>query len=502
MKANYTDSCFIIIKNKRLEFENSSVAVESFVLKRLNHYKVENVKFLDSIDELEIYVPTLFNSNYQFAVIVDIMAPIVDFEILNSVLEIASNNHFDNYVIRGAVPGTEVKFLLNLNSIKKTFSTVKSKLEINNLSQYVFHATTQIEHNNQLNLYKYKRLKLFLLLINKVQYLYQYSVDEIMNLLNTDEIYNLMIGFGEEVRLLHYENCPHCKSQLQPLYNTSSQPICGYVSSKRPHYRECDKCGLVVPSPFIHDEDIYKVYDKWDKQDFVVSTNNPYTNDSIRCDFSKIVIHLPENCNSLDIGGGVGNFSKYLSSQYPKWDVTHSDFAIKSQISGNFKCRTLDFTNNQIGHQEYNLITAWEVIEHIPFHKFSFVIENIWKALKPGGYFVFSTPDFDSPLCRSLDFYSMGLPFHYTVLGEKWLTNYFKNSNLFEITDTKHCSDFLDDSVNWYAYAEKTSANEAIRGTYTLLKKIFENDSDKSLSKKLTNCGIGTEVIMILKKIN
>jgi 2-polyprenyl-3-methyl-5-hydroxy-6-metoxy-1,4-benzoquinol methylase len=250
----------------------------------------------------------------------------------------------------------------------------------------------------------------------------------------------------------------------------------------------------------VHEDDVHRIYDTWDKQDFVTSTNNPYTKSSVRCDFSQILGSLPEKPSTLDLGGGVGNFSKYLAAEYPAWDVTHSDFEIKASIEGPITSRALDFTNDEIGVEQYDLVTAWEVIEHVPYHRLSFVLDNIWRSLKPGGFFVFSTPDFDSPLCKSFDFYALCPPFHYLVFGEKWLKRYFVDSSIFEIHETKHCSDFLDDANNWYSYGAKTCPTMAMRGTAKLLHAIFEMDTDGAIQKKLASQGIGTELVMTLRK--
>jgi 2-polyprenyl-3-methyl-5-hydroxy-6-metoxy-1,4-benzoquinol methylase len=279
-----------------------------------------------------------------------------------------------------------------------------------------------------------------------------------------------------------------------------SQPFCGYLPAERPMYHECESCGLVVQSPSVHEDDVHAIYDKWDRQDFVASTNNPYTTDSIRCDFSLILPQLSPNTRTLDLGGGVGNFSKFLRETYPDWDITHSDFEIKAQSSDGVKARTLDFTRNPIGKGQYDLITAWEVIEHVPYHKLSFVLQNIYEALAPGGFFVFSTPNFDSPVCKSFDFYALCPPFHYLVFGERWLRRYFAESQLFDVYDVKHCSDFLDDALNWYGYGIKTCPTMAMRGTAELLRAVFEMDTDKSIRNRLANAGMGAEIIMTLKK--
>lgn len=496
---DFSKFTFCVIKNARLDFRNSSEAVEAFIAKRMECFSAKHEFFSDRAS-LELYIRNLQKSSQTtitHLVLMDIMCPFTDFELVEYMSSVLIKNNNDFCKPEGAVPGTEVIGILSLDQLDKNipFEISSFVAERNKSIQW----RTQEKFNNQLNLYKYKRLKLFLELIRQYE-IYELSVSEIIAFLSKDDVLKLLLNFGNQARQFSYEKCPHCQGSLSPLTNTMSQPFCGYIPSNRSIYHECIGCGLVVLSPAVDENDVHMIYDEWDKQDFVRSTNNPYNKDSIRCNFEKITDLIPEKARSLDLGGGIGNFSKFLLSQYPNWIVTHSDFEIKAEAGDGIISRSLDFTQSPIGDEEYNLITAWEVIEHVPYHKLEFILNNIWKALKPGGFFIFSTPDFDSPLCKSFDFYALCPPFHYLVFGEKWLRSYFENMNQFDIYDIKHCSDFLDDALNWYSYGEVTCPSMAIRGTSTLLRRIFELDSDGNLRKALSGSGIGTEVVMTLRK--
>lgn len=164
-------------------------------------------------------------------------------------------------------------------------------------------------------------------------------------------------------------------------------------------------------------------------------------------------------------------------------------------INDGIGVRVLDFANDQIEKNAFDLITAWEVIEHIPFSKFDFAINNIKQALKSDGIFVFSTPDFDSPLCKTNDFFAICPPFHYTVFGTKWLEQYFTNSN-WEIIGYWSCSDFLDDSDMWCKYLEKTAPSFQLREGAKILGKLFSINSNREI---LLEAGYGTEVIFAVK---
>lgn len=499
MTAKFSQHHFCVAGNARLAFENSAPRVEGFVGARLRHHGVRH-EFCADWSALERRVDELLKSppsGTEFIVIADVMNPFTDFALLECMTETLRRTQAAFCRCDGPVPGTEMRAVLSVAAFKDTAFSLAA---VDGKDGVMVRWETQAKYNNQLNLYKYKRLKMFLALAQRFYDLPRLSVPELMARLTSDDAFALLAAFGDDLRQISYDKCPHCEGCLAPLANTMSQPFCGYLPVERPLYHECESCGLVVLSPAVHDDDVHAIYDKWDKQDFVASTNNPYTMDSIRCDFSRILPQLPHKVRSLDLGGGVGNFSKFLHATYPDWNVTHSDFEIKAHASAGVTARTLDFTRDPIGKEQYDLITAWEVIEHVPFHKLGFVLQNIHDALAPGGFFVFSTPDFDSPVCKSFDFYALCPPFHYLVFGERWLRRYFAESALFAVHDVKHCSDFLDDALNWYGYGSKTCPSMAMRGTAELLRAVFEMDADKSIRNRLVADGMGTEVIMTLKK--
>ncbi len=281
------------------------------------------------------------------------------------------------------------------------------------------------------------------------------------------------------------------------------QPLTGYMPQSRPLYYECESCELIVTSPTIHEDNVHLIYDKFDQEDFKISTQSPINESSPRCNFTVIKETLPVNTSFLDLGGGVGLFSQFIKTTYPGWSVTHSDFEGKTNTQlepQGIKTRKLNFLKECIGDEDYDLITAWEVVEHIPYTKLSSFFDNVFNALKPGSCFIFSTPDFDSPLCKTLDFYTIGTPFHYTVFGEKWLRNYFEKLDKWKYLPHRSCSDLLNDAEMWFDYASKSCPSLQLRSTSRILKEIFALDKSKSLRNALLNRGFGTEVIITLQK--
>lgn len=492
---------FVIVTHPRLDFRNAKSPVADFVLRRIQFEGVSEIRFVEDMNSARTAVASMIDQSAAgFIVISDIMNPIIDCDLVQSMIGCLERTDASLCLCDGAIPGTQVELVLNAARMQQLPEDL-SDPAVTTVRQRWF---SQDRFNNQFNLYKYKRLKLFLCLLEHLDRMHEMSIEEFISTLESEKIFSMLAAFGEAVRLVRYERCPHCNGQLTPLPMRMSQPFCGYLPASRPLYHECEKCGLVVASPAVHEDDVPRVYDEFDKQDFVVSLNNPYDGNSPRCDFSAFEGHFPENAKTIDLGGGIGRFSEFVKDTHPAWVVTHSDFAIKRnehlQERG-IQTRELNFLKEPIGRESYHLITAWEVIEHIPYHRLADIFENIYQALVPGGYFVFSTPDFDSPLCRSYDFFAMCPPFHFLVFGERWLRNYFSKSPKWNYCKSRGCSDFLDDAVMWSNYGAKTCPSFQLRAASNIFSGMFKADQSGEMRRTLLRQGFATEVIITLQKI-
>lgn len=71
---------------------------------------------------------------------------------------------------------------------------------------------------------------------------------------------------------------------------------------------------------------------------------------------------------------------------------------------------------------KFDLITAWEVLEHIPENKINILIMNIKRHLKKEGYFMASVAMFEDP------------PYHVTIKNKAWWLEMFKYYDLNEIS--------------------------------------------------------------------
>ena len=493
---------FIVVKHPRLEVLNAEPVVSDFVARRLYSANASEVIFVPNQTAARETVNLLLGNPEKsgYLVVTDIMNPITDCDLVRAMVDSLKRNAAAVCLCDGAIPGTQVDMVLAVERLDHFHEDIESsKLETVRKRWF-----TQDRHNNQFNLYKYKRIKLFLRLVERLSGMHEMDVNEFTSALARDDIFSLLGAFGENVRLVWHESCPHCGGALTALALKMSQPFCGFLPVTRPLYHECERCGLVTASPVVHEDDIASIYDVFDKQDFVVSLNNPYHHGATRCDFSLFARYLPDKARMLDIGGGMGRFGQFVKEAYPDWVVTHSDHEIKKNThlqDQGIQTRALNILVEPIGEERYDLITAWEVIEHVPYHMIAPVLDNIYRALAPGGFFVFSTPDFDPPLCRSFDFFGVCPPFHYLVFGERWLRCYFEGLSQWEYLQPRSCSDFLDDSLMWYDYGSKTCPSFQMRATSSVLRAVFDTDESGDLRRALMRQGIGTEIIVTLRKI-
>ncbi len=480
---------FLVKKNSRLDFQDSEKSVMDFIIKRLEFFGIKNISFITN-DNLADKIAEIATSK-EYIVVLDILNPIVDLDLVKKMIRSLESTEAKYAVSDGAIPGTQVEYILapGMNVLP----------DLNHKNRVLVRSFSQNIYNNQFNLYKFKRLKMFLFILNSIGDLHTLSIETFINKLSEDAIFKRLAAFGEEVEVYTYNKCPHCQGEITPLKMQMSQPFCGYLPLNHPLYHECEKCGLIVLSPYVDQNTTFKIYDTFDKQDFVATLNNPYCDGAPRCDFTDFINKLPKVPRTLDLGGGMGNFSKFLKITYAHWDITHSDFEIKRNTeleTLGITTKALNFIEQAIGENCYDLITAWEVIEHIPYEKLEFTLNNIYDALPKGGIFMFSTPDFDSPLCKANDFFAICPPFHYLVFGSQWLKDYFEESD-WKVHSIRYCSDFLDDSNMWFDYANKTAPSFQLRATAEVLKELLSKPENRQL---LLDKGMGTEVIFTLIK--
>lgn len=121
----------------------------------------------------------------------------------------------------------------------------------------------------------------------------------------------------------------------------------------------------------------------------------------------------------LDVGCGAGHFISKLidngSLKISGADLTNKTIDFLSQKFSQATFHKINYSEPITNPNQYNIITAIEILEHIPHARQPVFIENISKSLLPGGRLLLSTPN----LARA---HMMPPSFRTTQPVEDWLT--------------------------------------------------------------------------------
>jgi hypothetical protein len=178
---------------------------------------------------------------------------------------------------------------------------------------------------------------------------------------------------------VHYlTHCPSCESKsFRVLYDSAFQgsaseavPFFMYNRQAVTHGRicKCRTCGMAFTNPQFPPEEYSRIY-------LSASKRGPTTEKAVVSDatrfrkLSRIVLkYSPAKGRLLDFGCGSGQFLHTLTNhEYVGFDLTtlgeHSAFNSRV-LTGEF----LDMLGRApLDYQSFDIITAWDVIEHLPY---------------------------------------------------------------------------------------------------------------------------------------
>ena len=416
--------------------------------------------------------------------------------------------------IENAIPGTCPTFIIQYKSLmekiakKNWWSTLKS--------DNILYWNTQRQNNNQFNLNRPLRIKIFLGLLKKISNLEKMSLEKILKILDSNEIYNFILDYA--VTGLHTKEirkCPHCKSnELTKLFLTTSQPMIGFLSSKKPLYYECRNCGLVTLRKQCAMKDVHLLYDEFERpknderqliENYLKNKGESHFKEKIRA-LELLEKTAPKKTCMIDLGGGFGEFSSMAKKRNLKWDVTCADFNLdhvkKILHEKKVSVMNVNFLQNSFG-KNYDVITSLHVIEHIPFEGLELYLNNIHSALNDNGYFLLSTPDYNSSLGRMFDYHMMYPPHHQTILSSQLITEYLLKKKLFKKIEQTSACVILENYDDWFSYYKETAPTQESKAVVKIFDVIYKNKKMfKELENTLSEKNKGSETIILFKKIS
>jgi 2-polyprenyl-3-methyl-5-hydroxy-6-metoxy-1,4-benzoquinol methylase len=522
------EKIFLIKANNKLDFKNHFNELIEFQINHMsnfnfgtiwifdpehilkkNHFNYEHI--VHSINELKDWCKTSANNKQIF--LIDSVNPFLDIELVEHLSTYFLNSNFNGIIVDGAIPGTSPDLLTSSNYLFEYLS-LNNKWPNDLLKNVqIFYCDTQRIHNAQFDLNKSHRIKIFTKLILKISSLHTLSLTEFIKKLNEDDIFNFIIDYAVEgLETQEIRSCPYCNSKnLKPLYLSTSQTWLGFISNLKPLYYECLECSLVVFRKQCKKTDVQFFYDEYERADTdaepLIEGYKKHVGSHFeekRKALDKIESLLPTDASVIDLGGGFGEFACFEKFRNPKWNVNCADFNLtpvqelldKRQVQS----INVNFLENDFG-KDYDLITMWQAIEHVPFEGIMPFFEHVKESLRDGGYFVLATPDYDSPFCKLFDYHLMYPPQHQTILSSKWLEQFVIENNLFKVVGRESAYLPLELYEDWFSYYKKTSPNHQTSSLVEIFDMIHQNKTlFKSFEENISERKLGSEVILFLQK--
>lgn len=159
----------------------------------------------------------------------------------------------------------------------------------------------------------------------------------------------------------------------------------------------------------------------------------------------------------LDVGcGGGGLVWDFTRRGHLSVGVEGSDYSLREQrvewrtipdrLFTADICYPFHFQDHSGQRVIFDVISAWELFEHIPEAKIGGLLNNITSSLRPGGYVVASIATFLDRDERT------GVVYHHTVQPQEWWAERFKAVGLMPVDGMLETADFVRGSGNPTAY--------------------------------------------------
>ncbi len=189
---------------------------------------------------------------------------------------------------------------------------------------------------------------------------------------------------------------------------------------------ECDQCGLGFVNPRPDRTEIQKYY----PSGYYQNENSESFARYLQKRFTQQALYLQELENRpsprklLDVGCFNGEFPRFMARR--GWEVSGVEISEVSQRITDFPVFTQEFNEIPITTPTYDAVTAWAVLEHV--HNPMAYFQKASQVLKPGGLFVFQTPNFVSTSSRHL--FWEDVPRHLYFYTRETVAKYLEKTGL------------------------------------------------------------------------
>jgi len=373
-----------------------------------------------------------------------------------------------------------------------------------------------------LNIKRPLRKKIYFSLIHNFPELKTACFEDVSKALCSDSVVDLVLRYGnEQAEISRINECPNCSSiELVDLYHSEGNTISGFLPNNVSLYRRCHQCELVFLSRQVATKDlgIYYTSEVYAREEdsgmhiqrwsnLTEENTSHYANYLFALDW--IEDNKVKDAKVIDLGSGNGDFVALTKSKFPNTNIVAIDWFLPAELQNalsELKVSHLSVPISAESLEQYNfaninLVTLWEVIEHMKISDLRMLLDYIHIILRDDGALILSTPDFEDKHCQSLDFWAMAAGEHLSVFSESVL-NKILNEHGFHIDKVNHESVTVKLPEAWYEYGETTSTHNSGRAASSIIEDFLkEKESREWYKRYCRKNNIGSEMIIVASKI-
>lgn len=474
----------------------------NFVQKRCEFFLPDyNLSFSEIDDLAAIDLKNV--ENQEVVVALNLMNPILDESLLTEMIAIALRKG-GKVVSDGHVPGAAPVFVAKVAEVNE-----ETKI-------HTAYSDMQRKYNSQLNLARLRRIKLFQALLKRMPNLPVMKLTEILDYFGGKEGTEFIAAYGEDVKMDYLDTCPLCKSnEFSPVYADIGQPLTGFLTRFSKYYFLCHDCGLCFANPRMSESELWRYYDRfsydsvWNAQTLKEHYSKlDHLNTSHFYNYVAVLPYLralPQNAACADLGGGDGEFVVFLRQNFKDFKIELWDYRISPLIDNALQAwdvstKQMNFLNEEVGKECLDLVSNWEVIEHLPVEKLENYFTKIYASLKKGGLYCFSTPDFDNPYTHGLDFWAITPGEHLSVLSRRVLEPILIRCGFKIIAEHHECVS-MKTKDRWYKYGAECNSFRASRAEAMIINDFLRDEKilEDHLQFMRKN-NLGSELILCCQK--
>ena len=244
----------------------------------------------------------------------------------------------------------------------------------------------------------------------------------------------------------------------------------------------CKTCNLAFRFPVLSKHELDMLYKSSNDQSWITLFEERH---DWKIANTWLKSNIPKKSSIIDIGCFDGCFLENLVNEYTCFGIEpHSAASFKAKNKG-IKIIGEDFFSKEPLSYQVDCITAFDVIEH--FHNPNLFLENCFKLIKPNGYLIISTGNFQAPTFQFMGstYWYSAIPEHISFISPQWFNEAIKNIN-FKIIKTEKFSYKEESILTSYKEAFKNILYRISPSIFALLRQAGIGKTDVSTHKELT----------------